>query len=123
MSVKTLTVLCTVSLILATFSHSQTLPTQSRTAKIWSDETTDENGDVSRDGRFLSFNNWATSDLAIRDLQTGTNRIITHKTSMEGGQYPGNSFFLLTENRSRTVGIQNPVFSFALSQWKGVLQP
>ena len=34
-------------------------------------------GKVSADGRFLSFTNWETGDLAIRDLATGQNRRVT----------------------------------------------
>jgi len=40
-------------------------------------------GAPSPDGRFLSFVDWDTGDLAIRDLDTGTNRRLTNKGSWE----------------------------------------
>jgi len=43
--------------------------------RIWSGG--DVTGKVSVDGRFLSFTNWETGDVAIRDLTTGQNRRIT----------------------------------------------
>jgi tetratricopeptide (TPR) repeat protein len=43
--------------------------------KIWSGG--DVTGKVSADGRFLSFTNWETGDVAIRDIITGQNRLIT----------------------------------------------
>ena len=43
--------------------------------RIWSGG--DVTGKVSADGRFLSFTNWETGDVAIRDLTTGQNRLIT----------------------------------------------
>ncbi len=43
--------------------------------RVWSGA--DVTGKVSPDGRFLSFTNWETGDVAIRDLTTGQNRLIT----------------------------------------------
>jgi len=43
--------------------------------RVWSGA--DVTGKVSSDGRFLSFTDWATGDVAIRDLTTGQNRRIT----------------------------------------------
>ena len=42
--------------------------------RVWAGDVT---GKVSPDGRFLSFTNWETGDVAIRDLKTGQNRLIT----------------------------------------------
>ena len=36
-------------------------------------------GEVSPDGRYLSFVDWDTGDLAVRDLETGKNRRLTNK--------------------------------------------
>jgi len=43
--------------------------------RVWSGA--DVTGKVSPDGRFLSFTNWETGDVAIRDLTTGQNRLVT----------------------------------------------
>ena len=43
--------------------------------RVWSGA--DVTGKVTPDGRFLSFTNWETGDVAIRDLTTGQNRLIT----------------------------------------------
>ncbi|MCH8824839.1 MAG: PD40 domain-containing protein [Planctomycetes bacterium] len=36
---------------------------------------------VSRDGRYISFVDWTAGNLAIRDLKTGVNRLVTNNTS------------------------------------------
>src|SRR5207302_8522040 len=41
----------------------------------------DMSGSISLDGRLLSFTDWDTGDLAIRDLAAGTNRRLTAKGS------------------------------------------
>jgi Tol biopolymer transport system component len=41
----------------------------------------DTTGSVSPDGRFLSYVDWSTGDLAVRDLKTGENRRLTNKGS------------------------------------------
>jgi Tol biopolymer transport system component len=47
--------------------------------RVWAGDVT---GKVSPDGRFLSFTNWETGDIAIHDLATGQNRRLTD------GKYP-----------------------------------
>ena len=51
--------------------------------RVWSDPMADIEGQVSPDGRHLSFVDWATGDLAVRDLATGKNRRLTDKGSWE----------------------------------------
>ena len=48
---------------------------------VWSGSGVDNMGAVSPDGRYLSFVDWETGDLAIRELATGTNRRLTNKGS------------------------------------------
>ena len=52
------------------------------TRQVWTGPGADANGTPSPDGRYLSFTDWSTGDLAIRDLTTGQNRRLTKK---EGG--------------------------------------
>jgi Tol biopolymer transport system component len=47
--------------------------------RVWSGEEADPHGRVSPDGRFLSFVDWNTGDLAIRTLHSGENRRVTRK--------------------------------------------
>ncbi len=51
------------------------------TRQVWggSSEFIDLFGSVASDGRFLSFTDWETGDLAIRDLAAGANRRLTRK--------------------------------------------
>jgi Tol biopolymer transport system component len=51
--------------------------------KVWSGPLTDVLGAPSPDGRYLSFVDWMTGDLAIRDLSTGENRRLTNKGSWQ----------------------------------------
>src|SRR5712671_1288619 len=48
------------------------------TRQVWADAI-DNEGAPSPDGRYLSFVDWSTGDLAIRDLSTGANRRLTNK--------------------------------------------
>lgn len=47
--------------------------------QIWTEAGTDDMGDVSLDGRLLTFTDWKTGDLAVRDLGTEVNRRVTDK--------------------------------------------
>ena len=53
------------------------------TRKVWAGPGTDFCGAVSPDGKYLSFVDWTTGDLAVRDLEKGTNRRLTNKGSWE----------------------------------------
>ena len=49
---------------------------------------------VSADGRYITFTDWDTGDLCIRDLKTATNRHLTHNGPFEtSGDYAENSIF------------------------------
>jgi Tol biopolymer transport system component len=47
--------------------------------KVWAEPLTDTMGEISPDARYLSFVDWDTGDLAVRDLDTGKNRRLTNK--------------------------------------------
>lgn len=47
--------------------------------RLWSGEGTDAMGGPSPDGKLLTFVDWSTGDLAVRDLTTGENRHLTNK--------------------------------------------
>ena len=52
------------------------------TRQVWTGPKVDGyDGTVSADGKYLSFTDWETGDLAIHDLSTGTNRRLTSKGS------------------------------------------
>jgi Tol biopolymer transport system component len=67
----------------------QKLPSVSKepafaTRKIWTlPDIGSIEGAPSPDGRYVSFTDWETGDLAIRDLEAGTNRRLTDKGSWE----------------------------------------
>ena len=49
--------------------------------QVWVDPL-DINGEVSPDGRYISFVDWSTGDIAVRDLDTGKNRRLTSEGSL-----------------------------------------
>ncbi len=49
--------------------------------KIYKVAEVDVTGSVSRDGRFLTYTDWSTGDLAVRDLKTGEDCHLTDKGS------------------------------------------
>jgi len=53
------------------------------TRRVWAGSKTDFSGEISPDGKYISFVDWDTGDLAIRDLEKGTNRRLTNKGSWE----------------------------------------
>jgi Tol biopolymer transport system component len=53
------------------------------TRQVWTGPDVDMEGAPSPDGRYLAFVDWDTGDLAIRDLETGTNRRLTNKGAWE----------------------------------------
>ncbi len=50
---------------------------------VWSGPDADTYGAPSPDGKYLSFVDWSTGDLAVRDLATGKDRRLTNKGSWE----------------------------------------
>ena len=56
--------------------------------QVWAGSDVDSSGTLTPDGRYLSFTNYGTGDLAVRDLATGTNRLLTHTGGWEvSGDY------------------------------------
>ena len=58
--------------------------------QIWTGPGVDGDGygSPSPDGRYLTFTNWETGDLGLRDLTTGTNRLLTNSGGWEAsGDY------------------------------------
>ena len=47
--------------------------------QVWAGNDVDTMGSPSPDGRYLSFVDWSTGDLSVRDLTTGQNRRLTNK--------------------------------------------
>ncbi len=59
---------------------ASTAPSASRIAarQAWSGAAVDAMGSPSSDGRYVSFTDWETGDLAVRDLREGTTRRLTN---------------------------------------------
>jgi Tol biopolymer transport system component len=49
------------------------------TRRAWADRSVDTSGGISPDGRLLTFVDWETGDLAVRDLVAGQSRHLTNK--------------------------------------------
>lgn len=52
--------------------------------QVWGAPDADSTGSISPDGRYLSFVNWVTANVAVRDLKTGQNRDLTREGTWEG---------------------------------------
>ncbi len=72
--------------------------------QVWSGAGVDILGAVSPDGRYLSFVDWLTGDLAIRDLASGTNRRLTNKGTWQ--QSPEFALFSAWSPDSRKIVYQ-----------------
>ncbi len=62
-------------------------PSGATARQIWADTITDGSGSISRDGRYLAYNAWATGNIAIRDLETGENSLLTNKEDWDWTDY------------------------------------
>jgi Tol biopolymer transport system component len=56
-----------------------------RIRQVWKKPYTDFLGDVSSDGRFHAYVYWGNGDLAVRDLASGKDRILTHEAGAATG--------------------------------------
>jgi Tol biopolymer transport system component len=69
---------------LAALTHPGVRPAGPTARQLWGvSGNVDMSGSVSPDGRYLSFTDWDTGDLAVRDLIAGVNRRVTQKGSWE----------------------------------------
>jgi Tol biopolymer transport system component len=68
-----------LSVLLKSRAHMKTGGPEFRLRLVWSGPGVDIMGAVSPDGRYLSFVDWETGDLAVRDIAAGTNRRLTNK--------------------------------------------
>ncbi len=66
---------------LASLQGNPAAPAGIITRQVWTGPRVDIMGSVSPDGRLLSFVDWETGDLAVRNLATGDNRRLTNKGS------------------------------------------
>ncbi len=57
-----------------------------RTRQVWKGSDVNLEGSISGDGRYLSFTEWGTGDVALRDLTTGENRRLTNKEAKDWAQ-------------------------------------
>jgi Tol biopolymer transport system component len=68
-----------LSLLLGSRSLMKTGDAEFKLRQVWAGPEVDILGSVSPDGRYLSFVDWVTGDLAFRELATGKNRRLTNK--------------------------------------------
>jgi Tol biopolymer transport system component len=61
--------------------------------RVWAGPGANAEGSPSPDGRYLSYTDWETPDLAVRDLVTGENRRVTKKKPGLPYAWPDNSIF------------------------------
>ena len=52
--------------------------------QVWSGQQVDDFGSVSADGEYLTFTDWSTGNLAIRNLKTGENKPLTKEGNWNG---------------------------------------
>ncbi|MEK7753020.1 MAG: tetratricopeptide repeat protein [Acidobacteriota bacterium] len=64
-----------------------------RARQVWTGVGVSGDGSVSPDGRYISFPDWSTGDLAVRDLATGTNRRLTNTGGWTGHVFNQDSRF------------------------------
>ena len=72
-------------LALENASQAKKMPELS-TRQVWTGPGVDIEGGISHDGRYLSFTDWSTGDLAVRDMTTGEIRRLTNKGSWSSNE-------------------------------------
>jgi len=90
--------------------------------QVWAGPGVDGNGALSPDGQFLTFIDWQTGDLALRNLATGKNRHLTNKGSWsESNEYgmqsivspDGKQVAYVWQKQKKT----NPIKTEPLQRW------
>src|SRR5688572_16986587 len=72
--------------------RAQDMPTPKTLRIIWEDSSTDISGQVSRNGRWISYTDQSTGDLFVREISTGTKIKVTDRPH-DVSEYAGTSFF------------------------------
>jgi Tol biopolymer transport system component len=93
-----------LSLLLRAQALVKTGDSEFKLRQVWAGPLVDIMGAVSPDGRYLSFVDWISGDLAIRDLNSGTNRRLTNKGSWQ--QSPEFAMFSKWAPDSRRIAYQ-----------------
>jgi Tol biopolymer transport system component len=93
-----------LSLLLKAQALVKTGDSEFKLRQLWTGPLVDTCGAVSPDGRYLSFVDWQTGDLAIRELATGKNRRLTDKGSWQ--QSPEFAMFSKWAPDSRRIAYQ-----------------
>jgi Tol biopolymer transport system component len=71
---------------LAALEHGGAKSNELVTRRIWAGPDVDDEGATSPDGKYLSYVDWDTGDLAILDLATGQKRRLTHAGTLVGNE-------------------------------------
>jgi Tol biopolymer transport system component len=74
-------------------------PTGITLRKVWAVDRGELTGSPSPDGRYFSFTDWETGDLAVRDLVTGQNRRLTNKGTREDSDEYANASVISGDGR------------------------
>ncbi len=76
--------------LLFTLGHMMLEPEEMTFRRVWP-HAEDIEGAPSPDGRYLSFVDWSTGDMAVRDLESKTNRVVTSDGTWEQPQRFGDA--------------------------------
>jgi Tol biopolymer transport system component len=71
---------------LAALNHGGTHGSEMVTRRIWAGPDVDDEGATSPDGKYLTYVDWDTGDLAVLDLATGQKRRLTHAGTLVGDE-------------------------------------
>jgi len=93
-----------LSLLLRSSALRKTGDAEFRLRQVWAGPEVGIDGTVSPDARYLSFVDWQTGDLAIREIAAGTNRRLTNKGSW--AQSPAFALFSKWAPDSRRIAYQ-----------------
>jgi Tol biopolymer transport system component len=76
-----------LSLLMRAASPAQKADQELKVRRVWQGPGMDSTGEISPDGKYLSCVDWSTSDLAVRDMETGQVRRLTSKEGSPPGSY------------------------------------
>jgi len=104
--------------------------------QIWKKPYQDFLGTVSSDGRFHTYADWGKGDLAIYDIKTGENRLLTHEATYEdpqkfvigsaiskNGKYVAYSWVTPKSQDLYLVDVDNPAPRLIFGQEEGEAYP
>lgn len=95
--------LSSLTLLQSKNKMAESVPEVMTNKKIWEGQDIDDSGEISPDGKYLSYSDWDTGDLAIYEIETGKKRKLTNLNPGQGSNYDHFAFSPRWSSDSKSI--------------------